>query len=42
MLSNAVLVALAVLSVLVAFELIVFLGVLIVVRSIAKEVDRKN
>lgn len=42
MLSNAVFVALVILSVLVALELIVFLGVFIAVRYITKEITRRS
>lgn len=42
MLSNVILAALIILSVLVTFELIAFLGVFIVVRTIAKEITRRS
>lgn len=42
MLSNVVFVALIILSVLVALELIVFFGVFIAVRYIAKELTRRS
>ena len=42
MLSTAILAALIVLSALVAFELVAFLGVLIMVRSITKEIAPRS
>lgn len=42
MLSNVILAVLIVLGALVAFGLIMFIGVLIMIRSIAKEVRRRS